>query len=304
MTHVREWAWIMSAYRVGLIGNGIQASLTPAMHMAEGKAQGLSYRYELLDLDGIEGGAERLPELIADCERDGFAGLNVTHPCKQSAISFVDDLSEEASVLGAINTIVFRDGRRFGHNTDWWGFAASFRRGLMDADLGCVVQLGAGGAGAATAFAILRSGAGALIIFDRDQSRAEALAETMRRHFPAAIVQAGVDIGASMAEASGLIHATPTGMTKYPGLPLDPDMLRPAQWVAEIVYFPLITELLAQARSRGCRTLDGGGMAVFQAVNAFHLFTNVEPDPERMQRHFAELTGDGEGRQLTSGMMG
>lgn len=279
-----------SSFRAGLIGKGIQASLTPAMHMQEGRAQGLDYSYVLFDLDGIEGGSERLPNLVADAEAKGFGGLNITHPCKQDVIPFLDTLSDEAAALGAVNTVVFRDGRRHGHNTDWWGFAESFRRGLPDADLRSVVQLGAGGAGAATAFAILRSGAEKLVIVDQDETRAAALAESMQRHFPERTVHAGRDLSDEMATATGLIHATPTGMAKYPGLPLPADLLRPALWVAEIVYFPLRTELLIEAESRGCRILDGGGMAVFQAVGAFELFTGMEPDAGRMLRHFAEMT--------------
>ena len=260
------------------------------MHIAEGRANGLSYSYELLDLDRLE--TASLPDIIADAEARGFGGLNVTHPCKQAVIEFLDTLSREAAALGAVNTVVLREGKRHGHNTDWWGFAESFRRGLPDADLTSVVQLGAGGAGAATAFAILRSGARRLTIFDPDSARASGLAESMGRHFPDATVEPGHDLEQTTAGASGLIHATPTGMAKYPGLPLPAHLLQPALWVAEIVYFPLNTELLQTARRIGCRVLDGGGMAVFQAVKAFELFTGIEPDAGRMQRHFADLTQD------------
>jgi shikimate dehydrogenase len=273
-----------------LIGRGIQASLTPAMHMAEGRAQGLDYRYELFDLDNFEGGVALAEALLADAQRRGFRGLNITHPCKQQMIPFLDVLSEEAAVLGAVNTVVLRDDRREGHNTDWWGFAESLRRGLPGADLTSVVQLGAGGAGAATAFAILRSGAAALTIFDQEEMRASALVENMQRHFRNAEISVGTDLPAAMAGASGLVHATPTGMANYPGLPMPADLLRPSQWVAEIVYFPLNTELVIEARRRGCRVLDGGGMAVFQAVKAFELFTGIKPDVERMLQHFADLT--------------
>ena len=93
----------------------------------------------------------------------------------------------------------------------------------------------------------------------------------------------------SVAKADGLIHCTPTGMAKLPGMPLPAEMLHPALWVAEIVYFPLETELLRVARGLGCRTLDGGGMAVFQAVGAFQLITGIEPDAERMRRHFLSM---------------
>jgi len=94
-----------------------------------------------------------------------------------------------------------------------------------------------------------------------------------------------------MATADALIHATPTGVVKHPGLPLPAQLLRPALWVAEIVYFPLETELLREARRLGCRTMNGSGMAVFQAVEAFRLFTGIAPDAERMQRHFASMGG-------------
>ncbi len=277
-------------FEAGLIGKGIQASLTPAMHRVEGRAQGFDYHYHLLDLDQIEGGAARLGDLLADAERRGFGGLNITHPCKQQVIGQLDELSEDARTLGAVNTVVLRDGRRKGHNTDWWGFAESFRRGLPGADLTSVVQLGAGGAGAATAFAILRCGARMLTIFDQDEDRARSLADIMRQHFKDAAIHVATDLSAAMAKASGLIHATPTGMDKYPGMPLPSELLVPSLWVAEIVYFPLETQLLLEARRRGCLVLNGGGMAVFQAVKAFELFTGQSPDAERMLRHFSDMT--------------
>ena len=276
--------------RAGLIGSGIQRSLTPAMHMAEGAAQGLDYRYELLDLD-LRGGAEFLPQVVREAEERGFCGLNITFPCKQQVIGLLDELSDDAARLGAVNTVVLRDGRRIGHNTDWWGFAQGLRLQLPQADLTNVVQLGAGGAGAATAFAVLQLGVRALTIFDVDAARARQLASAMAGHFPDAVVTAGSDLRQAMAAASGLVHATPTGMDKHPGLPLPAEFLYPRLWVAEIVYFPLETALLTEARRRGCSVADGGGMAVFQAVGAFALFTGREADADRMRAHFRSLTG-------------
>jgi shikimate dehydrogenase len=274
---------------VGLIGAGIQASRTPAMHEREGAEQGLRYTYRLIDLEKLNAGADALPQLIADAEREEFAGLNITHPCKQSVIPLLTDLSDDARALGAVNTVVFRDGKRTGHNTDWWGFAESFRRGMPGAKLDRVVQLGAGGAGAAVAHAALTLGAGRLTIFDVEPGRAQQVSANLASRFGEGRAVAGTDLPAAMARADGLIHATPTGMVKYPGLPLPASLLRPQLWVAEIVYFPLETELLRTARKLGCRTLDGGGMAVFQAVEAFRLFTGITPDAERMSRHFASM---------------
>ena len=260
------------------------------MHEQEAAAQGWTCRYELLDLDRIAGGAAALPSLIERAERDGFAGLNITHPCKESVLPYLDTVSDEARNVGAVNTIVFTGGRRVGHNTDWSGFSDSFRRGLPGAALDRVLQLGAGGAGAATAYAALRVGVTRLDIVDAIPTRAEALAARMNAHFPGRAT-ATRNAASVIVEAGGLIHATPTGMASYPGLPIAGTLLQPRLWVADVVYFPLENELLRVARDRGCRTLDGSGMAIWQAAHAFRLFTGATADPERMRRCFEAAAG-------------
>jgi len=280
-------AW--PAVLVGLIGAGIGASLTPAMHEREGAEQRLRYIYRRIDLDALGLGPEALPDLLTAAERLGFHGLNITHPCKQTVIPLLDDLSEEARALGAVNTVLLGGGRRVGHNTDWSGFAESFRRGLPDAARGRVVLLGAGGAGAAVAHALLTLGVEQVVVFDVTPGRAAALAASLGGRFGAGRASAGEDLAAALAAADGLVNCSPVGMAKHPGLPLPAALLRPALWVADVVYVPLETALLRTARALGCRTLDGGGMAVFQAVGAFRLFTGIEPDPARMRRHFAAL---------------
>jgi shikimate dehydrogenase len=277
------------SFLVGLIGAGIQGSRTPAMHEREGAGQGLRILYKLIDLEKLELGADALPELLTAAERMGFAGLNITFPCKQSVIPLLTGLSGDARALGAVNTVVLRDGKRVGHNTDWWGFAESLRRELPDVKRDRVVQLGAGGAGAAVAHAALTLGVKKLTVFDLDATRSQRLATELAGRFGKGRAIAGADLGGAMAGADGLIHATPTGMAKHPGLPLPAKFLRPQLWVAEIVYFPLETELLRTAKGIGCRTLNGGGMAVFQAAQAFRLFTGIAPDAERMLRHFASM---------------
>ena len=280
---------IQQSFLVGLIGAGIQASRTPAMHEREGAEQGLLYLYKLIDLERLVLGADALPDLLTAAERMGFTGLNITYPCKQLVIPHLSDLADDARALGAVNTVVMRDGKRIGHNTDWWGFAESFRRGLPDVKRDRVVQLGAGGAGAAVAHAALTLGVKRLTLFDLDASRSKRLAADLAARFGEGRATPGADLGGAMAEADGLIHATPTGMAKHPGLPLPAKFLRPGLWVAEIVYFPLETELLRTAMGIGCRTLNGGGMAVFQAAEAFRLFTGIAPDADRMLRHFASM---------------
>jgi shikimate dehydrogenase len=274
---------------VGLVGAGIQASRTPSLHEREGAEQGLRYVYKLIDLEALGIDANALPEILTAAQRFAFAGLNITHPCKQAVIPLLDELSPDAEALGAVNTIVLKDGRRVGHNTDWWGFAESFRRELPDVRRDRVVQFGAGGGGAAVAHALLTLGTGEIIIVDPDQPRAQGLVVALRERFGKARASANPALAAAMASADGLVNTTPLGMAKYPGMAVPAELLRPDLWVADIVYFPLETELLRQARARGCRAMSGGGMAVFQAVGAFHLFTGREPDAGRMLRHFSEM---------------
>jgi shikimate dehydrogenase len=277
---------------VGLIGAGIQRSLTPAMHEEEARHQGLRLHYQLIDLDMSGATLHDLPGLIHAVRCIGFSGLNITYPCKQAVIPLLDDLSEEARAMGAVNTVVCRDGKLVGHNTDGSGWSAAFRRALPQADLTRVLLLGAGGAGAAIAHAALRLGVKYLVINDREGERAAALAQSLNALYGAGRVSASEDVAAALRGASGLIHATPTGMDKLPGLPLPAELLHPGLWVAEVVYFPIETALLQAARAAGCATLDGGGMAVWQAVGAFELFTGLKPDVARMEAHFRRMLAE------------
>ncbi|WP_341523304.1 shikimate dehydrogenase [Pseudomonas sp. G.S.17] len=273
----------------GLIGAGIQASRTPALHEHEGDAQGMRYLYRLIDIDALKLDSSALPDLLQAAQRMSFTGLNITFPCKQAVIPLLDELSSEALGIGAVNTVVFKDGKRIGHNTDCLGFAEGFRRGLPDVPRQRVVQLGAGGAGAAVAHALLAEGVEQLSIFEVDPARAQSLVDNLNAHFGTPRAQVGRDLPGAMASADGVVNTTPVGMTKLPGTPLPPELLHAGLWVAEIIYFPLETELLRHARALGCQTLDGGTMAVFQAVKAFELFSGQPADAERMQAHFQRM---------------
>jgi shikimate dehydrogenase len=274
---------------LGLIGSGIQASKSPAIHESEAAAQGLHCSYELIDLDARELGLEALPKLLGEVERRGFSGVNITYPCKQAVIPLLHELSEEARAIGAVNTVHLRKGRRIGYNTDAWGFAESLRRDLPDVPLDRVVQVGAGGAGAATAYAMLGLGVRELSIFDANSDRAVSLMSNLSGRFPDRDIRATLDLPEALARAQGVVNASPMGMAKHPGSAVPMSLLRRDLWVADIVYFPLETQLLKAARSTGCRTLDGGGMAVAQAARAFEIFTGLRPDAERMRRHFETI---------------
>jgi shikimate dehydrogenase len=269
---------------VGLIGAGIGPSLSPALHEREARELGLDLGYRLLDMDELGVPAERVGDLLARARAEGFRGVNVTHPGKRAVLAHLDAIDPAAAQIGAVNTVVFAGATATGYNTDRTGFARGLRTGLPDATLDRVVLLGAGGAGAAVAHALRDLGTARLTVVDVDAGAAGRLAERT-----GATPASPADLPRLLAGADGLVHATPTGMAAHPGLPLPAELLVPRLWVAEVVYRPLDTGLLREARRRGCRTVSGGAMAVHQAVDAFALFTGVAPDAARMARHFAEL---------------
>ena len=272
------------AIHIGLLGRGIGASLSPIMHRREGERLGLDYHYHLIDFDALGLGNDDLGEVIGILQRVGFSGLNVTHPFKQSVLAHLESLSGDAAAIGAVNTVLFRPEGRVGHNTDCWGFAESVRVGMPNAARRRVLQLGAGGAGAAVAQALLELGVEELSIYDVEEGRAETLAAQLARSGSRVSVAGSVE--ATVGAVDGIVNATPVGMDKYPGTPIDPDLIGPAQWVADIIYFPRVTELIIQAREKGCATLPGAGMAIFQAVKAFQLFTGREPSRAGMTETF------------------
>jgi shikimate dehydrogenase len=274
---------VPARHRVGLLGTGIGGSLSPALHLREAAELGLDYRYERLDL-------QERPDLgVRAAVRAGYTGLNVTHPVKQTVPAELDELAPDARRLGAVNTVVVQDGRLIGHNTDHSGFLAGLRHGLPGASLRRVLVVGAGGAGSAVGYALLHAGA-RVRLADADPDRAEACAARLDAARPGADVAAVPLTPTAIAEADGVVNATPIGMDGYPGLPFDPAPLAARHWVAEVVYRPLHTELLSAARATGCRVLDGGAMLVAQAAGTLALLTGARPDLDRMRRHLIELT--------------
>jgi shikimate dehydrogenase len=279
------------SFSLGLVGSGIGASLTPAMQEREGREAGLSLTYRLIDADVHGLARSDLPELLAWVRRLGFDGLNITHPFKQAVVPLLDELSDDARDLGAVNTILFRDGRMLGRNTDWSGYGRAFREVLPDAVHDRVLLIGAGGAGVAVGYGLLRQGAARVDVLDADESAAAACVERLAARFGAGRVGIVRHLESALSEVQGVVNATPVGMIGHSGSAVPFTSLRSDLWVSDVVYFPLETALLAAARARGCRVLPGGGMAVQQAVGAFEYFTGRPADSARMTAHFKELTG-------------
>lgn len=271
---------------IGLIGKGIQLSRTPAMHEAEGKRLGIDYTYRLFDVEKMGPNPPALGEIVRKAESEGFRGLNITHPYKQEILGHLDRLSENAEAVGSVNTVVLAEGKRSGHNTDLWGFREAFSRELGDAKRDHVVLLGAGGAGVAVAHALLDLGVGKLSISDPDGGRGRSLLARLQTPFGRKRAVLVEDVAGAAATADGLVNASPVGMEGRPGLPVSADLLRQSMWVADIIYFPIETALLRAARDKGCRTMNGEGMAVLQAVRAFEHFVGLPAHVETMRAAF------------------
>jgi quinate/shikimate dehydrogenase (NAD+) len=277
----------MRSVLVGLLGQHIQGSRSPYLHETEADAHGLRLIYRPFDTATGAFARADPARLIEAAELLGFAGLNVTHPYKQLAVGLASDVTADARQAGSTNTIVFRDGRRIAHNTDLHGFARALERNLDGVALEACLQVGAGGAGGATAIALLNRGTAHLRLYDADAAQAQRLAERLRLEFPAQRVEATRDLAAALETSDGVVNATPMGMTSHPGSAVPLATLKPTHWVADIVYFPLETALLRHAKSIGCRTMNGADMVVFQAAKAFELFTGLRADEDRMLASFA-----------------
>ncbi len=274
---------------IGLIGANIMKSLSPAMQIDAFAAAGITGHYHLMDVDHLPG--RTLASLLAAAKTAGFHGLNITFPFKQEVMGLLDELSPEARQTGAVNTVtIAKDGHTTGHNTDRSGFRLNFEDGLgrEAAEGRTAVLVGAGGAGSAVAFALMDLGLKTLIVHDRDTARATSLAADVIAHFGAGRCRLAGDLSEEIAAAAGVANATPIGMAGFPGNPVPVTALRATHWVADVIYTPIETELIKAAAAKGARTVTGGGMCVYQGVDAFRLFTGIEPNVARMRRSFAE----------------
>ena len=273
---------------VGLIGRNIQGSLSPALFADAFAAAGIDGYYHLMDADRLPG--RRLPELFDAIKAAGFVGANITYPFKQDIIPLLDAVDPEAAQVGAVNTVVIAsDGRATGCNFDRRGWRNSFAEtfGSKAAQDKTVVQIGAGGAGRAVAFALMDLGVGTLLLHDLDKGRADALKEDVTKYYGPARCRVGHDVAHDIAAADGVVNATQVGMTGFPGNPVPVSPLKATQWAADVIYTPVETAFLKAAAAKGLRTLNGAGMCVHQAVEAFARLTGVKPDAARLHRAFA-----------------
>jgi shikimate dehydrogenase len=272
---------ISPKFLTGLIGAPIAHSASPAMHEQAAAALGLRCHYQLIEVAGA--GPEQLGALLDGVRRLGFVGVNVTYPYKEAVVDLLDELAPEAAAIGAVNTVVVRDGRLIGHNTDTTGFARAAAALVADSGHGPVALIGAGGVGKAIGFALAGLNVAGLRIFDFERARAERLATLLRSH-PGVTVAETVE--QALHGAVGLVNGTPVGMLPNRATPVPDALLHDGLWVADAVYNPLWTPLLKAARLKGARVMTGRELAIYQAADAFELFTGHAPSVAAMGNAF------------------
>jgi shikimate dehydrogenase len=273
---------------LGLIGANIQGSMSPALFADAFAAADIDGYYHLIDVDRLSG--RKLPQLLHSVKALGFAGANVTYPFKQEMIGLLDAVDPEAAQVGAVNTIAIApDGRTTGYNFDRRGWRNSFAAtlGSDSAKNATVVQIGAGGAGHAVAYALMDLGVAVLIIHDLDAARADALSSEITSYYGASRCRLAGDLAHDIAQADGVVNATQVGMRGFPGNPVPVAALKARHWAADVIYTPMQTAFLQAAATTGARTLNGAGMCIYQAAEAFRLFTGLTPDVARLHRAFA-----------------
>lgn len=263
----------------GLIGAPIAHSASPAMHERAAEALGMRGHYQLIEVAGAD--ATGLSMMLEGVRRLGFAGVNVTFPYKETVVPLLDALAPGAAAMGAVNTVVVKDGRLIGHNTDTTGFARAVAPLLARTD-SAVAVIGAGGVGKAIAFALASLKVSDIRIFDSEPARAEKLASLLN----GAGAKAVTSVAGALDGATGLVNGTPVGMLPNRNTPVPPALLRADLWVADAVYSPLVTPLLAAAQETGARIMTGRELAIYQAADAFELFTGLAPSTEVMGEAF------------------
>jgi shikimate dehydrogenase len=290
--HVDLSSYTTPKLLLGLIGSNITKSLSPAMHQAEGLHHGLNVFYHLIDLANFGGQpnpVDHLANVFNTAKQMGFSGLNITYPCKQAVIGLLDDIAPDAAAIGAVNTAVFKNGKSHGYNTDCSGYSIALKEKLGDRPLGRVVLMGTGGAGAAVAHGLIALGATHLTLVDTDLSKAQSLASNLTSHHGTIKVSAASSAREALSLADGLVNATPLGMAGIGGMCVPAQWIEAKHWVSDVVYSPLITPMLQVAMDKGCTTIGGDGMNLWQAVKAFELFTGKTGNAQRMGAYHQAL---------------
>ncbi|MBX7244486.1 MAG: shikimate dehydrogenase [Candidatus Sumerlaeaceae bacterium] len=264
---------------VGIIGHPISHSLSPLMHNAEFRRLGMNWEYRAVDVP-----PEKVGDTVKSFRAEGIAGFNVTIPHKLAVMEFLDEITPEALLIGAVNTVQNLNGRFIGHNTDMAGWRDDIEQDIPLAGRK-VCLIGAGGAARAIAVGTLKAGAATLRIIAR---RAEAAARLAADLAPMAgqCSLSGTSLdnaNTAVSECEVLVNTTPVGMAAHPGIPIRASWITRHHYVYDSIYVPAETELLKAARLAGARTRNGLGMLARQGAAAFEIWTGMKPDATAME---------------------
>jgi shikimate dehydrogenase len=270
-------------FLTGLLGAPIAQSAAPAMHERAAEALDVRCHYQLIEVAGA--GRDELKLLLEGVRRLGFAGINVTFPYKEAVADLLDALSPGAALIGAVNTVVVRDGRLTGYNTDTTGFARAVAPLVTASSHGAVAVIGAGGVGKAIAFALAGLGVTELRIFDTERAKTMDLAARLEGHARTIVTQSVEDALRGVAGVNG----SPVGMLPSLSTPVPDSLLHAGLWVADAIYSPLWTPLLTAASAKGATVMTGRELAIYQAADAFELFTGLVPPIAEMGIAFDDV---------------
>lgn len=266
----------------GLLGYPIKHSFSPAMHNAAFKALGIKAEYRLFEKKPKE-----LTDFFKKLRSGSIRGVNLTIPYKEEALRYLDEISQEAELIGAINTILVKSESLIGYNTDGSGFVLSLRKkaGINLKDKKIVI-IGAGGASRAISVHLAQEKAANIILLDIIPDKAEKLVSHIRKNISrvkvSTVKKEELNSGARTIDI--LINATPVGMKPDDPLPIDPRILHPRLLVCDLIYNPPKTKLLIEAERIGAKTLNGLGMLLYQGALAFTIWTGREAPIEIMAR--------------------
>ncbi|MBU1598727.1 shikimate dehydrogenase [bacterium] len=255
---------------VGLMGYPVSHTISPAIHNAAFSTLGLDWIYLPFEVR-----PEYLKEAIFGLKPLGMAGVNITIPHKVQALAYMDALSEEAKIIGAINTIVVKEEGLFGDNTDGKGFISSIKETGFSVSKKRVVLIGAGGAGRAISISLAREGVQTIYISDTDKEKCESLIGYIKNRFD--ILTLEMKDLSVIVDIDLLINATPCGMKEDDHLPIDPSFIHPDLLVYDLIYNPQKTRLLEEAERKGAKTFSGLAMLVYQAALSFSAWTGIRP---------------------------
>ncbi len=270
----------VASLKLGLIGDNITRSQSPVLHGLAGHQNDVSVTYDRLvprDLD------QSFDAVFDGAHDQGYRGINITYPYKEMAAAKVSIDDPLVRAIGAVNTVVWKDGTPKGFNTDYSGFVSAYRNVRGETPTGTTLLIGTGGVGRAVAFGLANLGARDLRLVDRDPAKAEALAQAVQAIAPDMEISIWINAERAAEGAEGLVNCTPVGMVGYEGTPLEAGAMKCAKWAFDAVYTPVETRFLKDAALNGLKTISGWELFFFQGAHAWRIFSEMGVDEERLR---------------------